>query len=135
MAGLKAAAGLPLADVEAAAGHGIGQSKYLGPKSPGFLLAALKAAADLPLADVEVAAGHGVGVLLAAGDGEIVEEDALEEPGSTLLRLQLSQTLLLLLTVLCLRLLSQIWSFRKRIKLLSRLCLYKGVTILLPDWV
>ncbi len=63
---------------------------------------------DLPLADVEVATRHGVGVLLAAGDGEIVEEDALEEPGSTLLRLQLSQTLLLLLTVLCLRLLPQI---------------------------
>ncbi len=71
-------------------------------------MAALKAAAGLPLADVEVAAGHGVGVLLAAGDGEIVEEDALEEPGSTLLGLQLCQPLLLLLTVLCLRLLAQI---------------------------
>jgi hypothetical protein len=34
---------------------------YLGPESPGFLLAALKAAANLPLADVEVAAGHGDG--------------------------------------------------------------------------
>jgi hypothetical protein len=91
-----------LATVEVKAGYGVG-----GPESPVFLLAGLKAAAGLPLADVKVAAGHGVGVLLAAGDGEIVEEDALEEPGSTLLRLQLSQPLLLLLTVLCLRLLPQ----------------------------
>ncbi len=93
----------PMTIIEVTAGHGVG-----GPESSGFLLAALKAAAGLPLADVEMAAGHGVGVLLAAGDGEIVEEDALEEPGSTLLRLQLRQTLLLLLTVLCLRLLPRI---------------------------